>query len=72
MNKVCPVCESNNTEVIVQTEIFEYKDRKIEVPEYQKTVCNTCGESIAAMESVNGSIPILRDAKRVIDGGFKL
>lgn len=68
MNTKCQICGSENTEVVSGTEIFEYKGHKIEVPGYTKIVCHNCGEDVADPESVEKSMPVLRDAQRTIDG----
>lgn len=67
MNRKCPVCGSDNTEVIKSTELFEYKGRTVEVPDYLKMICHSCGESVADPASIKKGIPILRDFQRTID-----
>lgn len=56
----CQVCGSRDTEKVCQTEIFEYKDKKIEIPNYESIKCNNCKESVASAESVKRSEPLLR------------
>jgi len=68
MSKKCKVCGSNNTRLVTGIEIYPYKGMEIFVPDFTKTVCSNCGEEIADSESVEKSIPILRDAQRQIDG----
>jgi YgiT-type zinc finger domain-containing protein len=68
MSNNCRICGSDNTEIITGTEIFEYKGHKVSVPEYTKLVCHNCNEAVADQESVEKSLPILRDAQREIDG----
>jgi HTH-type transcriptional regulator/antitoxin MqsA len=68
MEIVCQVCGSKNIENISKIEIFEYKGQKIELPDYKQVFCRNCGESVADSETVRRSVPLLRDAQRVIDG----
>jgi putative zinc finger/helix-turn-helix YgiT family protein len=67
LSKECQVCGSNNVREIIRTEIFEYNGEKIPIENYAVVHCDTCGEEVAGPESRNRSIPILRDAQRLID-----
>jgi HTH-type transcriptional regulator/antitoxin MqsA len=69
MNSIneCLVCGSTAIQRIVRTEIFEYKGKKIPIEDYAVIHCNACEEDVAEPESRERSIPILRDAQRLID-----
>jgi HTH-type transcriptional regulator / antitoxin MqsA len=68
MNTKCQICGSTDTEIVSKTEIFKYKGRKIEIPDYKQVHCRNCGESVADPKAVKRSEPILRDAQRTIEG----
>ena len=68
MDKKCRVCGSEDTELMEGPELFEYKGHSIEIPNYKKLHCRTCGESVADPEAVKSSVALLRDAQRSIDG----
>ena len=68
MKMKCQVCGSEKVKVKTETEVYEYKGHKIPIDNFTRTICDNCGEEVASDESVKRSIPILRDAQRIIDG----
>jgi HTH-type transcriptional regulator/antitoxin MqsA len=66
-NKECQICGSDKVSKIVRTEIFEYKGKKIPIENYSIIHCDTCGEEVADPKSRADSLPVLRDAQRIID-----
>lgn len=67
-NKKCQACGSNDIRKEIRTETFSYKGKDIPIENYAIIHCNSCGEEFADAESRERSIPVLRDAQRLIDG----
>lgn len=63
----CKVCGNDLAIRQKITKHFMYKDAIITVPDYEVITCNRCGESVATVESVEKSIPILKRFKKDID-----
>lgn len=71
MSEKCQICGSDNTEKVVQTETFEYRRNKVDIPDYESLKCNNCGESVASPESVKKSEPLLREMIRKVNSGSR-
>lgn len=67
MEKICPICGTGELKKEVTTETFEYKKRKITIPNYIAYKCNACKESIVDKKTLKSSGKILKERKREID-----
>lgn len=63
----CPICDGVLEEKIV-TEIFSYKGKTLEYPDYLVHVCNKCGEEFVGDRTMKQSARVLRDFYRQVDG----
>lgn len=64
----CPICGGGKLEKKVGTEIFEYKGKSIEIPNYVTHECAACGEAIVDNASLKESGKKLKDFQREVDG----
>ncbi len=61
MKKIlCQICGSDNVMKVKKTEVFEYKNYKVEVPDYVSVECNNCDQGVAEPESIKRSEPLIR------------
>jgi len=56
----CSICGSDKVKRVKQTETFEYKDHKVDIPDYESVECFFCGQSVADQKSVKRSEPLIR------------
>ncbi|GBE41723.1 antitoxin MqsA [bacterium BMS3Bbin09] len=64
----CPVCSKGSLSEQVITEEFEYKRKKIQVPNYHVFSCNNCKEELVSPKTIRETEKILTDFRRRIDG----
>lgn len=65
---ICPICgEGKVSEQSIKGE-FEYKGKKLSIPEYHVFVCEHCKEQIVAPKTLRATEKILTDFRRKIDG----
>jgi len=69
---ICKICGSDKVQSVTRTEEFEYKGNKIPVENYTIIHCDNCNGEIADEKSRENSIPILIDAKKVIDEASRI
>jgi len=67
MEKTCPICGAGELKKHIDTEEFEYKGRKVTVPNYITYSCNVCEESIVDESTLKSSGRILKKFKREVD-----
>ncbi|HXX81013.1 MAG TPA: type II toxin-antitoxin system MqsA family antitoxin [Thermodesulfovibrionales bacterium] len=68
MEKTCPICGTGELKKHVTTEQFEYKGRKVPIPNYVTYSCNVCEETIVDDSSLKSSGKLLKKFKREVDG----
>ena len=56
----CQICGSENVVEENKTETFEYKDHKVDVPNYVSLKCYHCGQSVATKKSVKKAEPLIK------------
>ena len=56
----CQVCGSFDTTTVIKTEVFKYKDKKVEVDNYESLKCYNCNQSIATKESNKRAEPLIK------------
>ncbi len=66
--EACPVCGSQNIEVQITSEIFEYKGHQKTIDGCEKIVCKDCEEAFFTDETSKRNEKIIRDFHREIDG----
>lgn len=66
--KVCGFCEKGNLSAKVICEEFSYKGEKLRVPDYEISVCDTCGEEFVTRDQSRRNQVRLADAKRNVEG----
>ncbi|MFA5354613.1 MAG: type II toxin-antitoxin system MqsA family antitoxin [Thermodesulfovibrionales bacterium] len=64
----CPICDMGTLKKECVSETFEYKGRKITIPDYIKYRCSECREAIVDNDTLRESGKILSDFKRQVDG----
>lgn len=64
----CPMCDKGSLKKEIVTELFEYKGKTIEIPDYIKYRCDVCGEAIVDNNTIRKSGKILKEFKRRVDG----
>ena len=60
MKKQCPICGSSSVNTEIITETFEYKGKKLDIPNYIIHSCECCGEAVVDKETLKTSGKILR------------
>jgi YgiT-type zinc finger domain-containing protein len=65
----CQVCGSKNAKCVIGTENYEYKNKIIPILNFEKVVCDDCGQEVATDDSVKASVLILKEIKKMIDAG---
>jgi HTH-type transcriptional regulator/antitoxin MqsA len=64
----CPVCGEGILKKEVIEEKFEYKGRRIAIPDYVIYRCAACKETIVDRDTLRSSGKILKDFQRSVDG----
>jgi len=62
----CPICGGILSEK-VSTEVFTYKGKRREIPNYITLICDTCGESIVDKSTLKKTGKLLKDFQREVD-----
>lgn len=66
--ETCPVCGSENIEMQIESENFEYKGHLKKIDGCEKIVCKDCEEAFFTDETSKRNEKIIRDFHREIDG----
>ena len=66
--ETCPVCGSENIEMQIESENFEYKGHLKKIDGCEKIVCRDCEEAFFTDETSKRNEKIIRDFHRKIDG----
>lgn len=64
----CPICGAGSLKKTIGTELFEYKGKMKEIPNYITYVCSKCGEAIVDSFTLKESGRMLKDFQREVDG----
>lgn len=64
----CPVCSKGSLSEQVITEEFEYKRKKIQVPNYHVFSCDKCKEELVSPITIRETEKTLTDFRRKVDG----
>ena len=64
----CDFCERGQLHPISITRVFQYKGRRIEVPDYAVSECKECHATITTAEQARSNERLVIEAKRKIDG----
>lgn len=67
-NDKCPICGEGVLKREEITEIFDYKGKKLEIPNYVIFECGTCDESIVDRDTLKTSEKTIRDFQKSVDG----
>ena len=65
---ICPICGSAGLIKKNITEVFEYKERSLEIENYVIYECLECGESIVDDASLRNAEKLIKDFQREVDG----
>lgn len=65
--KKCPICNSKKITKRVTTEIFEYKNNEIKIPNYVSFECLNCGEETVSSGTLKKSEKILKNFMNIVN-----
>jgi YgiT-type zinc finger domain-containing protein len=68
ISQKCPICGAGFLERKVKTEVFNYKGRTKEIPNYIVYACAECGEAIVDNETLKESGRILKKFQHEVNG----
>ena len=64
----CPTCDAGKLSKETITEEFEYKNKKLSIPNYIIFVCNHCEEEFVSRKTIRATEKELTDFRRQVDG----